>query len=118
MSGIMHTGRLHRDLKELNELDVFETVNIVPMVPATKSTTTEAAEADSDKTQAITDLEYQLAEKSKFGSWTCQGGATVVRLRLLLLSCWAKQLELFMKEHAGKCCWQYFSPYSEQHQAH
>ena len=67
-------------MKELNELDVFETVNIVPMVPATKSSTAEGVEADADKTQAITDLEYQLAEKSKFGSWTCQGGATVVRI--------------------------------------
>ena len=78
---MLDAGRLHRDVKELNELDVFESVNIVPMVPAMASqgSNAGAAEAESDKSQAITDLEYQLTEKPKFGSFTCQGGATVVR---------------------------------------
>lgn len=77
----MDAGRLHRDVTELNELDVFESVNIVPMVPAiaAQSNSTGATEAENDKAQAITDLEYQLTEKPKFGSFTCQGGATVVR---------------------------------------
>lgn len=80
----MSAGRLHRDVKELNELDVFESVNIVPMVPAmaAQNSISGATEAESDKAQAITDLEYQLTEKPKFGSFTCQGGATVVRLLL------------------------------------
>jgi hypothetical protein len=62
-------------VKELNELDVFESVNIVPMVPAMVAAQNNSADASA----AITDLEYQLTEKPKFGSFTCQGGATVVR---------------------------------------
>jgi hypothetical protein len=76
---VLRTGRLHRDVKELTDLDVFDSVNIVPMVPAIAAQpATAASDAEHDRTQAITDLEYQLTEKRKFGSFSCQGGATVV----------------------------------------
>lgn len=76
---VLHTDGLQKDIRELTDLDVFDDVRILPMV---RTVGAQAGPDDSDATpdsrHPIADLEYQITEKRKFGSFSCQGGATLV----------------------------------------
>lgn len=77
---VLHTKGLQRDIRELTDLDVFDDVRILPMMrPVGAQASGESTSEQPDSRQPIADLEYQMTEKRKFGSFSCQGGATLVR---------------------------------------
>lgn len=75
----MHTDSLQRDIRELTDLDVFDDVRILPVLrPVGAQAGGDGSGEQPDSRHPIADLEYQITEKRKFGSFSCQGGATLV----------------------------------------
>eukprot|EP00892_Ulva_mutabilis_P007176 jgi/Ulvmu1/4830/UM020_0116.1 len=75
---VLHTDGLQKDIRELTDLDVFDDVRILPMVrPAGAQAGQDSSVATPESRHPIADLEYQITEKRKFGSFSCQGGATL-----------------------------------------
>lgn len=76
---VLHTDGLQRDIRELTDLDVFDDVRILPMLrPVGAQAGGDGSSEQPDSRHPIADLEYQITEKRKFGSFSCQGGATLV----------------------------------------